>query len=89
LTIDDTLETGILFGVGQFDRGMGFVPDGTQLLAPNLGTASRLVSDGTPASGPITQAAAISDVDPVPEPASLVLFGTGLLAVLRYIRRKR
>jgi hypothetical protein len=175
LTIDDTLETGILFSVGQFDRGVGFVLDGTVLLEPSLGTASRLVSEGTPATGPITHtftgqfltggplvaptsgviaflegvgggisdiltfnytgggagavatltgtfvsdlepggnlvappgatfvvegapftfnntnitAAAISDVAEVPEPASLVLLGTGLLGALRYTRKTR
>jgi len=175
LTIDDTLETGILFSVGQFDRGVGFVLDGTVLLEPSLGTASRLVSEGTPATGPITHnfmgqfltagplvapmsgviaflegvgggisdiltfnytgggagavatltgtfvsdlepggnlvappgaifvvegapftfnntnitAAAISDVAEVPEPASLVLLGTGLLGALRFTRKTR
>ena len=174
LTIDDTLETGILFSVGQFDTGVGFVLDGTLLLAPSLGTASRLVSEGTPVTGPLTHtftgqfitggplvaptsgviaflevgggisdiltfnytgggaggvatltgtfvsdlepggnlvappgaifvsegapftfnntnitAAAISDAEAVPEPASLVLFGTGLLGVLRYTRKRR
>ena len=174
LTINDALETGILFSVGQFDRGVGFVLDGTTILAPSLGTAEATVSEGTPASGPITHtfmgqfltggplvaptsgviaflevgggisdiltfnytgggagavatltgtfvsdlepggnlvappgaifvsegtpftfnntnitAAAISDVDAVPEPASLVLFGTGLLGVLRYTRKRR
>jgi hypothetical protein len=177
LTINDALETGILFSVGQFDTGVGFVLDGTQILAPSLGTASALVSEGTPATGPITHtfmgqfltagafaaptsgviaflevgggisdiltfsytggggtpgafgvgtltgsfvsdleggtlvappnatfvfegapvtfnntnitASAISDAEAVPEPASLVLLGTGLLGVLRYSRRKR
>ncbi len=54
LTINDALETGILFSVGQFDRGVGFVLDGTQILAPSLGTADATVSEGTPATGPIT-----------------------------------
>src|SRR5262245_43805518 len=54
-TIDDfSVEGSIIFSVGQFDTGVGFVLDGTQLLPPSLGTASRTVSEGTPASGPIT-----------------------------------
>ena len=54
LIIDDTSETGVIFNVGQFDRGVGFVLDGTTLLAPSLGTASATVSEGTAATGPIT-----------------------------------
>jgi len=55
LVIDDaTVEGSIIFSVGQFDTGQGFVLDGTQLLAPSLGTASRTVSEGTAATGPIT-----------------------------------
>ncbi len=54
LIINDTSETGIVFSVGQFDRGSGFVLDGTTLLAPSLGTASATVSEGTAATGPIT-----------------------------------
>ena len=55
LTINDALVEGsIIFTVGQFDTGMGFVLDGTQILAPSLGTASATVSEGTPATGPIT-----------------------------------
>jgi PEP-CTERM motif len=54
LVINDTSETGIVFSVGQFDTGMGFVLDGTQILAPSLGTASATVSEGTAATGPIT-----------------------------------
>ena len=90
LTIDDSLETGILFSVGQFDTGVGFVLDGTLLLAPSLGTASRLVSEGTPFTfNTNITASAISDAEAVPEPATLLLFGTALLGVLRYSRRKR
>jgi hypothetical protein len=54
LVINDTSETGIVFSVGQFDTGSGFVLDGTQILAPSLGTASATVSEGTAATGPIT-----------------------------------
>src|SRR5437763_2890756 len=55
LLIDDaSLEGSIIFSVGQFDRGVGFVLDGTQILAPSLGTASATVSEGTAATGPIT-----------------------------------
>ena len=54
LTIDDaSTEGSIIFTVGQFDIGTGFVLDGTTLLAPSLGTASRTVSEGT-AGSPIT-----------------------------------
>jgi hypothetical protein len=51
---DATLEGSIVFSVGQFDTGIGFVLDGTQILAPSLGTASATVSEGTAATGPIT-----------------------------------
>jgi len=51
---DATVEGSIIFTVGQFDTGMGFVLDGTQILAPSLGTATATVSEGTAATGPIT-----------------------------------
>src|SRR4029077_9661867 len=55
LVIDDaSLEGSIIFNVGQFDTGTGFVLDGTQILAPSLGTARATVSEGTAATGPIT-----------------------------------
>ena len=55
LVIDDaSLQGSIIFNVGQFDRGVGFVLDGTTLLAPSLGTASATVSEGTAATGLIT-----------------------------------
>src|SRR5438874_12219971 len=55
LVIDDaSVEGSIIFNVGQFDTGAGFVLDGTTLLAPSLGTASRTVSEGTAAAGPTT-----------------------------------
>src|SRR5438270_476476 len=48
LVIDDaSVEGSIIFSVGQFDTGVGFVLDGTTLLSPSLGTASRTVSEGT------------------------------------------
>jgi hypothetical protein len=53
--IDDaSLEGSIIFSVGQFDTGMGFVLEGTMILAPSLNTATVTVSEGTAASGPIT-----------------------------------
>jgi len=39
-------------------------------------------------NGNIT-ASAVSDVDPVPEPATLLLFGTGVVAVMRVARKRR
>jgi hypothetical protein len=51
---DASLEGSIIFNVGQFDTGGGFVLDGTQILIPSLGTASATVSEGTAATGPIT-----------------------------------
>jgi len=51
---DASLDGSIIFTVGQFDIGNGFVLDGTQILAPGLGTASATVSEGTAATGPIT-----------------------------------
>lgn len=54
LSIDDaSVEGSITFIVGQFDRGVGFVLDGTTLMAPGT-TASRTVSEGTTATGPTT-----------------------------------
>ena len=53
--IDDaSLEGSIIFSVGQFDTGMGFVLEGTMILAPSLNTATVTVSEGTAATGPIT-----------------------------------
>jgi hypothetical protein len=55
ITINDaTVEGSIIFSVGQFDTGTGFVLDGTTILAPSLGTATATVSEGTTATGPIT-----------------------------------
>jgi hypothetical protein len=55
LVINDAgTDPNIIFSVGQFDRGVGFVLDGTTLLAASLGSATRTVSEGTAASGPIT-----------------------------------
>jgi len=51
---DATVEGSIIFSVGQFDAGVGFVLDGAQILAPSLGTATATVSEGTAATGPIT-----------------------------------
>jgi hypothetical protein len=53
--IDDaSLEGSIIFSVGQFDTGIGFVLEGTMILAPSLNTATVTVSEGTAATGPIT-----------------------------------
>jgi len=55
LVIDDASVVGsIIFNVGQFDTGTGFVLDGTTLLTPSLGSATRTVSEGTAAAGPTT-----------------------------------
>jgi len=54
LTINDaTVDGSIIFNVGQFDTGIGFILDGTTILAPSLGSASVTVSEGT-AGIPIT-----------------------------------
>ena len=54
LFIDDaSVEGSIIFNVGQFDAGTGFVLDGTTIQGPGLGTASVPVSEGT-AGNPIT-----------------------------------
>src|SRR4051812_12237681 len=48
LSINDaTTEGSIIFNVGQFDTGIGFVLDDSTLLSPSIGTASRTVSEGT------------------------------------------
>jgi hypothetical protein len=53
--IDDASVDGFInFNVGQFDTGVGFVLNGLTILAPGLGTASVVVSEGTAASGPLT-----------------------------------
>ena len=54
LSIDDaSTEGSIIFNVGQFDTGIGFVLDGTTILPPSLGSCQRTVSEGT-AGSPIT-----------------------------------
>src|SRR5215467_12578267 len=55
LLIDDALsDSSITFSVGQFDRGVGFVLNGTTILPPSLGGASVTVPEGTASTGPIT-----------------------------------
>lgn len=51
---DATVDGSIIFSVGQFDSGVGFVLNGTTILPPSLGTATATVSEGSAASGPIT-----------------------------------
>lgn len=54
LSINDaTVDGSIVFSVGQFDTGLGFVLNGTTILQPSLGTATATVSEGTAATGPI------------------------------------
>jgi hypothetical protein len=55
LSINDatTVAGSIIFSVGQFDIGVGFVLDGTTILDPSLGTATATVSEGTATTGPI------------------------------------
>jgi len=55
LLINDALsDSSITFSVGQFDRGVGFVLNGTTIMPPGLGGASVTVPEGTAATGPIT-----------------------------------
>src|SRR3954468_11804348 len=54
LVIDDaSTEGSIVFNVGQFDTGLGFVLDGATVMSAGLGTASATVSEGT-AGNPTT-----------------------------------
>ena len=54
LVIDDaSTEGSIVFNVGQFDTGIGFVLDGSTVMSAGLGGASTTVSEGT-AGSPIT-----------------------------------
>src|SRR6478609_6745203 len=54
LVIDDaSTEGSIIFNVGQFDTGLGFVLDGATVMSAGLGTASATVSEGT-AGNPTT-----------------------------------
>jgi len=54
LSIDDaSIDGSITFNIGQFDAGIGFVIDGTQIVEPSVGNTSAAVSEGT-AGDPIT-----------------------------------
>jgi len=50
---DATTDPNIIFSVGQFDAGSGFILDGTTLMSAGLGTASRTVLEGTPGAAPV------------------------------------
>ena len=87
-TLSGTVSSNSGFLIATFDSPTSFVINGVTYTLLNLDSQNRLFLD-SPATGGITRISARIEGGAIPEPATLILLGTGLSGVAAGVRRRR